>query len=150
MGDLEPDFLAIELPFELSPGVPTRAAFSWPTPRLSDLLCSTIVRRSFDTPNPRYPPATPNNANRHMEEKDEEGRKGEEGERDVPPLLVDPKRYVRYSASLLRHPIYHPQHSRCSQNVFPVHQARRCTSRLLHDVQEGGDRVRHQLRQEVR
>ena len=42
------------------------------------------------------------------------------------------------------------QHPRGSQTFLPAHQDRRPPCRLLHDVQEGVDGVRHGLRQEIR
>ena len=42
------------------------------------------------------------------------------------------------------------QPPRCSQNILPAHKDRRSSCRLLHDVQEGGGRVRYRLRQEIR
>ena len=41
------------------------------------------------------------------------------------------------------------QFPRRSQGFLPTHQDGRCTCRLLRDLQEGGDRVRCALRQEV-
>ena len=76
----------------------------------------------------------------------------EEGERSgrVPqPLQIDPKWYVRHTTSLALLTAQRMQLSRCSQDFLPTHQDRRPPPRLLHDVQEGGNRVRYRLRQEV-
>jgi hypothetical protein len=42
------------------------------------------------------------------------------------------------------------QFPRCSQNLLPTPQDRRPSTQFLYSLQEGGDRVRHGLRQEVR
>ena len=74
---------------------------------------------------------------------------GEGGEKESPPLQIDPKWYVRCAKLLASLTAERTQPSRCSQIILPTHQDRRCARRLLHDVQEGGDRVRCGLRQEV-
>jgi len=38
-----------------------------------------------------------------MEDKEKREKKGGEGEKDTPPLQIDPKWYVRYPTSLRQH-----------------------------------------------
>ena len=74
----------------------------------------------------------------------------EKGEKEPPPLKIDPKWYVRYTTPLASLTAQWIQLPRCSQGLLPTPQDRRSTTRLLHHVQEGGDRVRRGLCQEVR
>jgi len=66
------------------------------------------------------------------------------------PLQIDPKWYVRRATSLESLTADRVQPPRRSQIFLPAHQDRGSSPRLLHNVQEGGNRVRHRLRQEVR
>ena len=101
-----------------------------------------VPSRLLDPLHPPYHPTTPERVQIIMEG-------AEKSDKASLPLQIDPKWYVRRATSLESLTADRVQPPRRSQIFLPAHQDRGSSPRLLHNVQEGGNRVRHRLRQEV-